>query len=74
MSSERNSCMLADQSTYENTAFARDIYSIYQNGEIFFQIPSEIYAEDFERYCGGEITLDEFIIEADRKLSAYLNE
>ncbi len=74
MSSERNSCMLADQSTYEDTAFARDIYSIYQNGEIFFQIPTEIYAEDFERFCGGEITLDEFISEADRKLSAYLNE
>ena len=74
MSAERNSCMLADQSTYESTAFARDIYSIYQNGQICFQIPSEIYAEDFERYCAGEIALDEFITEADRKVSAYLNE
>lgn len=74
MSSERNSCMLADQSTYESTAFAWDIYSIYQNGEICFQIPSEIYAEDFERYCAGDIALDEFISESDRKLSAYLNE
>lgn len=74
MSSERNSCMLSDQSTYENTAYAQDIYSIYQNGEIGFQIPPEIYAEDFERYRVGEITLDEFISEADRKLSAYLNE
>lgn len=74
MSSERNSCMLSDPSTYENTVFAQDIYSIYQNGEICFQIPSEIYAEDFERYCAGEIALDEFITEADRKLSAYLNE
>ncbi|MBD5384313.1 MAG: hypothetical protein HDR72_04875 [Ruminococcaceae bacterium] len=74
MYSERNSCMLSDQSTYENTAFAQDIYSIYQNGEICFQIPSEIYAEDFERYCAGEIALDEFISEADRKLSTYLDE
>ena len=74
MSSERNSCMLADLSTYENTPFARDLYSIYENGEICFQIPSEIYADDFERYCAGEITLDAFISEADRKLSAYLNE
>lgn len=74
MSSERNSCMLSDPSTYENTVFAQDIYSIYQNGEICFQIPSEIYAEDFERYCASEIALDEFITEADRKLSAYLNE
>lgn len=74
MSSERNSCMLADPSTYENTPLARDLYAIYENGEICFQIPSEIYAEDFERYCADEITLDEFISEADRKLSAYLNE
>lgn len=74
MSSERNSCMLADPTTYENTPFARDLYSIYENGEICFQIPSEIYANDFERYCADEITLDEFITEADRKLSAYLNE
>ncbi len=70
MSSVRNSCMLADQSTYEDTAFACDLYSIYQNGEICFQIPTEIYADDFERYCAVEITLDKFIA----KLSAYLNE
>ncbi|MBD5129818.1 MAG: hypothetical protein HDT43_07830 [Ruminococcaceae bacterium] len=74
MSSERNSRMLTDIETYENTTFAKDIFSIYQNGEIYFQIPSEIYAEDFERYRVGEITLDDFISEADRKLSAYLNE
>ncbi len=74
MSSERNSYMLADPSTYENTAFARDLYSIYENGEVCFQIPSEIYADDFERYCAGDISLDSFIAEADRKLSAYLNE
>lgn len=74
MSSERNSCMLADPDTYENTPLARDLYSIYENGEICFQIPAEIYANDFERYCADEITLDEFITEADRKLSAYLNE
>ena len=66
--------MLADQSTYENTAFARDIYSIYRNGTTCFQIPTEIYAEDFERYCDGALTLGDFITEADRKLSAYLNE
>lgn len=74
MSSERNSYMLVDPSTYENTTFARDLYSIYENGEICFQIPSEIYADDFERYCTDDISLDSFIAEADRKLSAYLNE
>ncbi len=74
MSSERNSLMLADLSTYDNTPFAQDIYSIYENGTVCFQIPPEIYAFDFEQYCADKITLDEFITEADRKLSAYLNE
>ncbi len=74
MSTKRNSCMLSDLSTYEHTPLAKDLYSIYKNGEICFQIPSEIYANDFERYCSDEITLDKFISEADCKLSAYLNE
>ena len=74
MSEERNSCMLSDKNTYENTALAQDLYSIYENGEIYFQIPTEIYAEDFDRYCNDEITLEAFIAEADRKLLTYLNE
>ncbi|MCM1335031.1 MAG: hypothetical protein NC084_05960 [Bacteroides sp.] len=74
MSAERNSFMLADPATYEDTPLARDLYAIYQNGVIGFQFPSEIYAADFERYCADEITLEELIAEADRKLSAYLNE
>lgn len=74
MSSERNSCMLADPNTYENTALAQDMYSIYENGEIYFQIPTEIYSDDFDQYCNDEITLEEFIAEADLKLLTYLNE
>lgn len=74
MSAQRNSYMLSDKGTYESSALAQDLYSIYENGEIYFQIPTEIYWEDFDRYCNDELSLDEFINEADRKLSAYLNE
>ena len=74
MSDQRNSYMLSDKGTYESSALAQDLYSIYENGEIYFQIPTEIYWEDFDRYCNDELSLDEFINEADRKLSAYLNE
>lgn len=74
MSGRQNSCMLADKSTYSDTAYMQDIYDIYENGNICFQIPPEIYNEDFNKYCADEITLDKFISEADRKLSAYLNE
>lgn len=74
MSLEKNSCMLSDKSTYESTAIAQDLYSVYENGEIYFQIPAEIYTLDFEKYCADEITLEEFIVEAERKLLTYLNE
>lgn len=74
MSERQNSCMLADKSTYSSTAYAQDIYDIYENGEICFQIPIEIYYENFNKFCADEISLDKFISEADRKLSAYLNE
>ncbi|MGN0619515.1 MAG: hypothetical protein ACI4J7_10905 [Ruminiclostridium sp.] len=41
---------------------------------IRFTYPSEIYEADFDKYIAGEISLDEFITEADRKLKVYLNE
>ena len=74
MCSERNSGMLKDKGTYDDTPMGRDFYSVYENGEICFQVPSEIYWDDFGRYCGGEIGLDEFIKEADRKMETYFNE
>lgn len=74
LSCERNSLILSDKTTYEDTPFANDLYNIYLNGEIYFHIPSEIYSGDFDNYCSGQISLDDFINEADRKLSVYLNE
>lgn len=66
--------MFADPSAYTDDPYVRSLFEVYQNGEITFDIPSEIYYNDFNRYLEGEITIDEFISEADRKLSAYLNE
>lgn len=73
LSENKDGFMLADKSLYSGE-YAQSLYAAYSNSAIIFDVPSEIYHSDFERYCGGEITLDEFIAEADRKLAAYINE
>lgn len=73
LSGQENSLMLADKSTYTH-GFMSDLYGIYENGELCFNISSEIVFDDYISYCSGNITLDELVSESDRKLSAYLNE
>lgn len=73
LSAQENSLMLADKSTYTD-GFMTDLYGIYENGELCFNISSEIAFDDYISYCAGNITLDELVSESDRKLSAYLNE
>lgn len=69
-----NSFMLYDRSAYTDTKGIESVYEIVSDAEICFNISQEIYFEPYIQYHNGEITIDEFISEADRKLSAYLNE
>lgn len=69
-----NSFMLSDKSMYTANKGIGSVYDIVSNAEIGFNISEEIYFEPYIRYHRGEITLDEFISEADRKLSAYRGE
>ena len=70
---EKNLCV-SGLSVYQTSAFYSELKSILNNGSISFRCPNEIYSESFANYIDGETTLDAFIAEADRKLSAYLNE
>lgn len=74
LGSQQNSLVLSDKSMYNDTSYMSDLYSIYENGEICFNVSSEIIFDDYFKFCSGEITLDSLITEADRKYSAYLNE
>lgn len=74
LSESQNSFLLSDIGSYSDGDYIKSLFSIYQNAEISFGIPNEIYYEDFEKYFSGEISLDDFITESDCKLSAYLNE
>ena len=69
-----NSFMLSDKSMYTANKGIGSVYDIISDAEVGFNISEEICFEPYVRYHKGEITLDEFISEADRKLSAYRGE
>ena len=69
-----NSFMLSDKSMYTANKGIGSVYDIVSGAEVGFNISEEIFFEPYIRYHKGEISLDEFIAEADRKLSAYRGE
>ena len=69
-----NSFMLSEKSVYTENSGIQSVYDIVSAAEIGFNISEEIYFEPYLEYLSGGISLDDFISEADRRLSAYLNE
>jgi hypothetical protein len=74
MMTRKDSFMSTDSAMYTDSEYARRVYALYENSVIDFNIPNEIFAEDFDRYLRDEISLDELIKEADRKLAMYHGE
>lgn len=71
---KKNGFTMADRTLYNDDPYTRSLYDIYANSKVFFTVPWEIYQDDFESYAKGVLELEDFIAEADRKLSAYLYE
>lgn len=71
---QKNSFMLSDKALYSDSSYAQSLYRIYENAQVDFCCPKNLYFSEFEQYLNSELSLDEFIAEADRKLKAYLNE
>ena len=59
---------------YSESPVIKPLLKLCSDTKLYFTYPSELYIEDFNKYLAGEISLDDFVAEADRKLSAYLNE
>lgn len=68
------SMVLQDRSLYPETSVYDDIYEIYQNGSVYFQLPSDILMEDYHDYLENKIDIDTLVSEAERKLGIYKNE
>ncbi len=65
---------LSEQSDSYMLAENNPLANIYADAQIGFNASEEVCYESYLEYQRGKITLDEMIAEADRKLSAYLNE
>lgn len=63
-----------DEGEYSESETVKQMIKLCSDADIHFTYPSELYWDDFNKYLAGEISLDVFITEADRKLKAYLNE
>jgi hypothetical protein len=66
--------MFTDKLKYTDSSYASELYELYENSVIDFNVSDEVFASDFNRYLNGEITLDMLIAEGSRKLAIYLNE
>ena len=71
---ESNTSILFTDALSDGTQSLSDLKAIYENASVEFNVSTEIFRSDLEKYFSGEITLDDFITESDRKFSAYLNE
>ena len=71
----KNSFVLAEESTYDmDNTFVKNLYEHIAGGSIEFRMADEIYLDAFWKYLDGEISLDEAITEADRKMKFYKGE
>lgn len=71
----QNSFLLEDTSTYTmEDAYIKDLYDMVAGGEITFRMPYELYSSLFWEYLYGEISLEDAIAEAERRLTIYQGE
>lgn len=74
LSAKTDDFMLNDSALYSDTSYISELMEIYRDAEVFFRVPDEILLDPIRQYLREDVSLDELVAEADRKLSAYLNE
>ncbi len=70
----RDSMMFNDMSLYTDTDYTRDLYEIYESGDILFRLPDDVFDDDFYSYINEGEDIDFVISEIDRKKDTFLNE
>lgn len=63
-----------DTGKYSESTLIKPLLALCEDSKLYFAYPDELYWDSFNSYLAGEISLDDFITEADRKLKTYLNE
>lgn len=71
---QKNTLLFADAETYDDTEYMREVYELYADGEIYFEMNSEIYEDCFYQYLEGILSLEEMVAEVERRRKTYLGE
>lgn len=71
---QKNSFMLEDTSTYGDAPIIREVYEIYRQAYIRFDMDAEIYQTLFWDYAEGKLELEDAIAEMERRRNIYLGE
>ncbi len=74
LAEDRESLMCENSPAFTENEYYKALKEVYKNTDVRFSYSGEIIMNDFYAYLEGKMTLDNFIKEANRKLSAYLNE
>lgn len=69
-----DSLMRMEKDSYTDGEVMDSLYQLYENAEIVFSLPAELYWKPWEEYRAGNMTLEEMIQEADRKIAMYRKE
>jgi len=74
LTDKKDAGMLESDTAYTSSAYAQSRRALYANASIYFNVSDEVFAAEFDRYLADEISLDELIKEAGRKLAMYKGE
>lgn len=55
-------------------SFDAEIYALYENGEIAFDVDSDVYMDGVEEMLDGKKEVEEYIRKTDKKLKIYFGE
>lgn len=74
MMTRQNSFLLRDESTYDDTPYAKEWYQLYADGSIEFAVEFDIYWNPFMDYLMENGDIDAMITEIQRRKKQYLGE
>lgn len=69
-----DSFLLKDGGIFNKSPIYSEAAEFYKDATVRFSVSDDIFMDDFYSYIEGKLTLDEFVTEADRKLSFQHNE
>lgn len=74
MSSKKDSLLLSDFSSYTDTPFMRELYDVFSNGLVTFNMDRDVYTDLYSEYINLRIDLEPMIKEIERRRKIFMGE